>query len=98
MAKITVPEKEVEVCDRCENDGFLQTCIVCGDRYCLGCQGHVGGSWHGPDLCRQCAHRDDVIDLVQQYARQMTPIFQKRDAALKRMRRKVLRERKAAAT
>jgi hypothetical protein len=98
MAKIKIPAKEVEVCDNplCGSTGFLQTCIVCGDKYCLGCQGHVAASWHGPDLCRPCAHRDDVIALVQRYAKQMTPIFRKRDAALKRMKRKVLAERNAA--
>lgn len=86
--KITKPREVVEVCDICRRGGFLQTCVVCGQRYCLTCHHAMSGSWVSPDICEECAKRDDVIAMVARYAKQITPIIKKRTAALVRLGKK----------
>ena len=86
--KKTMPKKTVEVCDFCQREGCLETCHVCGREYCLTCNGIVTASWGFLTLCRKCAGRDDVQAICDRYAEQLTPVFKRRTAALKRLGRK----------
>lgn len=81
--KITKPAEMVEVCDRCQCAGYLETCIVCGKQYCLSCRGMIAGCWVSPDICRSCAEREDVITVVKTSATMITPIIQNRDKKLR---------------
>jgi len=83
--KISRPAVRVEVCDTCQREGFLQTCLVCGGRYCLTCSGRVAGCIVPADLCRECAKREDVEKIMERYAAKLTPIVKRRNAALKRL-------------
>lgn len=83
--KVTIPEKEVEICDFCRREGTLQECPVCGKSYCLICHGTIPGCWVGPHVCKECAKREDVRRVVGRYADQLTPILKKRKTALKRL-------------
>jgi len=83
--KVKRPAAEVEVCDRCKREGFLQTCLVCGGRYCLTCDGLVMGCMISADLCRECSKREDVLKIMGRYATQIRPVVKRRDAALKRL-------------
>jgi hypothetical protein len=84
--KIRKPAVDLEVCDFCQCDGYLQTCAACGRQYCLSDEGHVGKSWGFTELCRQCAGRMDVAEICAKYAAKLTPIFRARNRALKRLR------------
>jgi len=83
--KLTTEPREIEVCDFCRRERFLQTCIVCGRQYCLTDQGTVPGCWVGPNVCRKCDEREDVKKVCDKYANQITPIVRKRNDALKRL-------------
>lgn len=91
--KVKKPATEVEVCDTCQNEGFLQTCLVCGGRYCLTCDGVVMGCWVKADLCRECAKRKDVKKIMENYAAKITPVVQRRTAALKSLRARLEKKR-----
>ena len=93
--KTTIPERTVEVCDRCRREGYLQTCEVCGAKFCLTCQGIVGQCWGFTELCRECAHRDDVKELCHFYAKQLTPIFKRRHEALVRLGKRLAKQPKS---
>ena len=87
--KVKRPAKEVEVCDVCQrDDGYLQTCLVCGGVYCLTCDAVMVGCWVKPPVCRDCAKRPDVQGVVARAADKITPIIARRKAALKRLRAK----------
>lgn len=90
--EITIPEKTQHVCDSCHRDGFLETCHVCGQEFCLTCQGTVAASWGFTTLCRVCSGRDDVEKICERFAKKMTPLFKSRDAALKRLGRRAAAE------
>ncbi len=81
--KVKKPAVEVEVCDRCQREGYLQTCLVCGERYCLTCQGLVAGCMVETNLCRKCTKREDVRKVTDRYAAKIRPVVKRRDAALK---------------
>lgn len=80
--KVTIPEREIEVCDRCNKEGFLDRCHVCGDTYCLTCEGTVAGSGGFTTLCRKCAERDDVKSICDEFARQLSVIYDRRQKKL----------------
>ena len=80
--RITKPEREIEVCDRCQREGFLKTCPVCGAQFCLSCEGHVAMCWVSLGVCRACGGRKDVLALAARYAAKITPIIRARLAAL----------------
>ncbi len=87
--KKTIHSHVVECCDLCQRgECLLQTCIVCGRQYCLGCQGTVTDSYGFLDVCCDCADRDDVTAVCETYAERLEPIFQQRDAAVKRLGRR----------
>ena len=86
----TIPEKTVEVCDLCGRDACLRTCQVCGRQLCLVCEGTVAGSWGFLDICRDCSDLDDVRALCAKYADKLTPIFQQRQEALRRLGKTIL--------
>ena len=83
--KITQPAKSVDVCDRCENEGYLQACVVCGAQFCLRCQTTMAGCWVQPKVCMACAKRGDVRAIVAAAADEMTPIINKRREDLARL-------------
>lgn len=81
--KITQPAKEIEVCDRCRSDGYLQQCIVCGKMYCLTCKALIMGCWVEPNVGKCCQDREDVLEIVARFSEQITPIIRARSEALK---------------
>ncbi|MHC4592711.1 MAG: hypothetical protein ACYS8L_08470 [Planctomycetota bacterium] len=83
--KIKQPAKEVEVCDFCHREDYLQRCSVCRRQFCLADEGTVPGSYGFTTLCRTCAAREDVQRVCKQHASEMTPIFERREAALRRL-------------
>jgi hypothetical protein len=83
--KVTKPAETVEVCDFCQHTGYLQTCDVCGLEFCLSDEGTVFGSYGVTSVCRECSIRTDVMRVCHNYAKQLTPIFLRRNAALKRL-------------
>lgn len=94
--KIEQPSKTVEVCDICRRGGFLQTCLVCGGRYCLTCDAIIAGCWVKPAVCRTCSKSQKVEDIVLKYAGRITPVIKLRDAALKRLNGKGASEQLSA--
>jgi len=80
--KITKPAVEIEVCDTCHRDGYLEQCIVCEKMYCLTCQALIRGSWVKPDVGKCCQDREDVLAIVAQFSELITPIIRDRAAAL----------------
>jgi len=85
--KITKPAEEIEVCDFCSTGGYLQKCTVCGQQFCFHCEGSVMCSWGFFHLCEECVQREDVQKTIGRYTRQLTPIYEKRTKALKRLKR-----------
>ena len=83
--KIKRPAVQVEVCDTCQREGYLETCLVCGERYCLTCRGIMCGCMIAADLCRKCAKREDVGKVVERYAARISPIVKLRGGALRRL-------------
>ena len=83
--KTTIPEKMVEVCDFCHREAYLQTCDVCSRQFCLTDNGKVTASWGFTKLCRECSTRDDVHKVCEKYAKQLSPIFKRRDVTLRHL-------------
>lgn len=92
--KITKPAVTIEVCDYCESDGFLQVCDSCGGKYCLLCQGIIGGCMVSIDVCSKCGSEDKVLDVAEKYAKKIIPIIHKRTQELKKLRRSIKAARK----
>lgn len=80
--KITVPEKEVEVCDICQREGCLQTCIHCDGRYCLTCNGIMPGCIHKVDVCRKCGKNGIVQAIVEKHVPAITAVLNTRDTEI----------------
>ena len=80
--KVKQPAREVDVCDRCHREGFLQECHVCGAQFCLTCRGIMAGCWVSPDVCRDCSKRPDVQDVVERHTAQIAPIIKARTGEL----------------
>lgn len=84
VMKKKIPAHIIECCDCCERgDQYLTRCDVCGEKYCLTCQGVVCGSYGFTRLCRKCAELDEVTAICRKFAKLLTPIFVNRDEALK---------------
>lgn len=84
--KVTKPAEEIEVCDICHRDAYLQTCIVCGGRYCLTHQAIIPGCWVKPIVGRCCQDRDDVQAIVARFSERITPMIEARAVALRALR------------
>jgi len=80
--KIQKPAAEIEVCDICHREGYLQTCLVCRARYCMAHRAIIAGCWVGVFACINCQDRDDVREIVERHAAQITPIIEARRAEL----------------
>jgi hypothetical protein len=94
--KRTIPERTIEVCDSCGREGYLQTCVACGGKYCLTDDGIVPGSFGFVDVCRDCGKRDDVRAICDRYSKKLAPIFRARQLALGKLRHGAkLRQKKA---
>ncbi len=83
--KIDKPAESVEVCDFCHRESFLEVCDVCGKSFCYICTGIVIQSWGFTNLCRECCRRDDVKEVCAIYSRLLTPIFKRRNVALRKL-------------
>jgi hypothetical protein len=82
--KISVPATEVEVCDVCHREGYLQTCIFCGGRYCLLCRGRIPGCIHTVDVCSTCAKDKAVLGIAAKHAPLINAAIMARDAEIVR--------------
>lgn len=83
--KVKQPAREVEVCDFCGREGFLQACTVCGKSFCLICEAVIGGCVVSTRVGKCCGKREDVANVVERYAQQFQPIVRRRAAALKKL-------------
>lgn len=95
MATKTIEARTADVCDFCSAEGYIRKCWVCGRDCCLTCMGIVACSWGFTDLCRECVHRADVKKVCDKYADELTPIFHRRNKALKRLGKKLRAEQEA---
>jgi hypothetical protein len=86
--KTEIPARTAEVCDRCHREGFLQTCIRCGGRYCLTCDGIVAGCVVSPDVCRECSHDPVVVKLCEEYSPKLQKLVEERDAKIGKAKKK----------
>lgn len=89
--KKKIPSKTIEVCDLCgrESSGLFTECVVCEKDYCCICEGIIGGCIHMPDVCKECSRRDDVREVVDEFAGQLSPILEQRELALSDLPKKV---------
>jgi hypothetical protein len=96
--KITIPLKEIEVCDRCFREGYLQSCIVCGGKFCLTCEGIICGCAHKTRVCKPCADEPSVLEVVKKYVPRLVRIIAARDAELAGIGAAVKKARRARKT
>lgn len=71
--------KEVELCDLCRGDGFLQTCIRCQKRFCLVCDALISGCIIKPRCCKECGNSEKVKAICDEFAPSIHEIRIKRD-------------------
>jgi len=84
--KITLPSKEIEVCDICQptkENQILYTCIFCRKRYWLSCKGGVVGAIKQPDICMNCEEDDNLIHIVERHAPLIKEAIERRDNEIK---------------
>lgn len=79
--KQTLPAKEIEVCDICHREGYLEVCVTCGKQYCITHQATISGSYGFLHLCCKCGKRDDVKEIAEKYSDKLYDIYQERKAA-----------------
>lgn len=84
--KRRIPAQTVEVCDICGRDGYLQTCLACGGRYCLLHNAYISGCIHSCDVCRKCSDDKRVIAVARKFAPRITRILKLRDAEFKALK------------
>lgn len=80
--KITKPAEEIEVCDICRHDGYLQQCVFCARDYCLTCKALIYACWVEARVCEKCGEIDEVGELVRRFSKDITPIIKARRMAL----------------
>lgn len=80
--KIKRPEVEIEVCDNCHRDSYLQDCKVCNKKYCLMCEAVVTGCIHKMQICRPCGDRPEVLGISELFAPRIKAILLERNEAL----------------
>lgn len=81
--KKKMPAQIITVCDICERQAtFLEKCKACGKEYCLLCNSCIPGCVHQVDVCRKCAGREDVNNIVKKYVPRLRRILDKRDKEL----------------
>jgi hypothetical protein len=83
--KIKIPAVEKEVCDICGRDGILETCVVCGNRYCLICHCYLPGCMVRPDVCKKCDSRADVNQISKRFGLLIHDLCKQREAELKQL-------------
>lgn len=81
--KIQQPAQEKEVCDHCQREGVLETCLVCGARFCLLCECYLPGCMVPPYVCKPCDKRKDVQRLVTHYGDRIRELCGVRDKQLR---------------
>ena len=83
MAKVTRPEKEIEVCDRCGRETTcLDKCKVCGDDYCVTCRAIIVGCIHTIEVCEKCGDKEEVEAISKKFAPRIREILAERDSEL----------------
>ena len=80
--KIIKPEEEIEVCDVCQRDGYLTTCLVCAGKFCLIHRAVLPGCFVTADVCTRCEKREDVEAVIDQFKPTFRVLVDNRDAAL----------------
>lgn len=59
--------KVEKFCDRCGRvNNYLTVCIVCGQEYCLICDGATCNAL-SQNICRDCIEREDVKTILKNY-------------------------------
>jgi hypothetical protein len=94
--KKRIPAQVIELCDVCGTKPgcSMDKCVVCGRDYCLICRAIVSGCIHSVDICKDCGKDQVVEDTILQFSPKLVTVVRERDAALRRLRRGVLRRRK----
>lgn len=83
--KVTVPAKEIELCDVCHRDSsWLVTCLFCGNRYCLTCEAIISGCIHKVRVCRKCGENETVLAIVEKHAPLIRSVLEARDIELRK--------------
>jgi hypothetical protein len=59
--------KTVEVCDFCEKEGWLQTCVVCRRKYCILHKAVIIGDVFSQQICKGCENREDIKKIIKKY-------------------------------
>jgi hypothetical protein len=72
----------------------MDKCVVCGREYCFICRSIVCGCIHQPDVCKECRDDEIVEKTILQFSPKLVSVLNERDAALRKLRRGVLRRRK----
>lgn len=82
--KITIPEKEIEICDVCQRESSLRldTCLFCGGRYCYTCRAIICGCVHEVDVCRKCDNNPVLLSIVMKHAAIINSAIEARDAEI----------------
>ena len=81
--KIKKPEQEIEVCDVCQRDGYLQMCQICHGQFCLTHRAILPGCFVSVDVCEPCGKREDVQAVIDRFLPDFKKLVTTRDAALR---------------
>lgn len=77
--KKTLPPREVELCDCCHREGYLETCKFCGGMYCLLCRAVISGCAHQVDVCRNCETNPKLLTIIEKYVPLIVSVLEARD-------------------
>jgi hypothetical protein len=80
--------KEVEVCDFCQREGFLTTCVVCRKKYCIMCNG-IGYNPYDQNICKCCIKREDVEKVIVDGRKKYERSYFAQKAALQKLPKKI---------
>ena len=90
------PAQQIEVCDCCGRDGYLQTCKACGGKYCIIHNAIITGCIIEVPVCRKCQGRPDVLAIVEKYAPLINAPRKERDAEISALNDPVVARRDGA--
>jgi hypothetical protein len=73
--------KEVEVCDFCQRETYLQICIVCKKEFCILCKG-IGYNPYNQKICKECIKKEDVEKIITHSKKSYNRNYLKQKASL----------------